>query len=670
MKSARKRMERHIPKVVGAWLAGLYDRDRAVSRAASDGLGSFLTSPEKADAFWKKCQPQILAFALEAIQENEDSLSDGRSTTKADAEAKYFRVVNASLSLVLRLLQRMDDSDMDRCRDSYDEYFAGDSVWKSITVDDPSVRRSTCQLLFLCLNRKLPYADSVECRQAMVTGGLKTSQTGSAKEYVTSLAKLTKDHPDIWEASAKSKKSPMTRLHAFIAKGSQGSRVDFWESLDVLLSALPRSAVTQQSESELLSSLRSGIEHREEPRAHAQLAWKCYSNATQRALKSLNEADARELVKSHAFPLFENFIFPPSGRSSSIDLSTLGDIYGAVTSSSLEVASAVEEELHRLSATFCTHLSGSLPGVSKEYQNSQEKVGEEGRRWFQLVKELHQRSETHSLPEQAEQAEQPSLAIISQCVSLLESRNMKPFGAARTLEQALRSVPHLFSGDAGVRISNFLLDAAEEYMDKLVESSSAPILLTCLDLSSSIERLKTQYKSTWGAWTKETLSLSPSEKRNEVLASLISQKAASDFALSNQAVQAQILEQATAAADGSGRSKSLLAAAVNSGTLSRDNLLTLARHSVNVLQQKPSEEPLDILAIVAGGNPKLLSEDDELHTSLVGVLLSLSELDGNASIAGKASKVRALMDQHTDGKLPVFGIILSNLERATLQSLE
>ncbi|XWX01138.1 hypothetical protein V2A60_009163 [Cordyceps javanica] len=667
MKSARKRMERHIPKIVGAWLAGLYDRDRAVARAASDGLGSFLTSPEKADAFWKKCQPQILAFALEAIQETQDSLSDERSTTKEDAEAKYFRVINASLSLILRLLQRMDDSDMARCRDSYDEYFASDSVWKSITVADPSVRRSTCQLLVMCLDRKLPYADSVECRQAMVTGGLKTSQAGSANEYILALNRLTTEHPDIWETPAKSKKSPTIRLYAFIAKGSQGSRATFWESLDTLLSLLPRSATTLESESELLNSLRLGIENREEPRANAQLGWKCYSNAAQRALKSLDENDARELAKTHAFPLFENYFFPPTGRSSSIDLATLGIIYGAVASSSHAVASVLEKELSRLSATFCNHLSNSLPGVSKEYQNSQEKVGEEGRRWFQLVKELHKQSKTNSLPELADQS---SLAIISQCISLLESRNMKPFGAARTLEQALRSMPHLFAGDAGVRVSNFLLDAAEEYLDKLVESSSVSILLTCLDLSSSIEKLSTQYKSTWGAWVKETLALPPSEKRNEILGSLISQKAASEFARSNQAVQSQILEQSMAAADGTGAGKSLLMAAVNSGTFSHDHLLTLSRHAVDVLQQNPTEESLDTLAIVASGNPKLLSEDEAMHTSLVAVLLSLSEIDRNAPIAGKAAKVRALMDQHTDGKLPTVGIILSNLERATPQSLD
>lgn len=666
MKSARKRMERHIPKVVGAWLAGLYDRDRAVARAASDGLGSFLTSPEKAEAFWKKCQPQILAFALEAIQETEDTLSDDRSTTKEDAEAKYFRVINASLSLVLRLLQRMDDTDMECCRASYDEYFASDSVWKSITISDASVRRSTCQLLVLCIDRQPSYADTAECRQAMITGGLKTSQTGSADEYITALSKLTKAHPEIWEASAKSKKSPVSRLCAFIAKGSQGSRASFWESLDSLLALLPRGSVSLASETELLTSLRSGIEHREEPRAYGQVAWRCYANAARRAVGSLNEADAICLAKSHIFSLYDAYLFPPTGRSS-LTVPTLGEVSGALVGSNPAVISVLGEELTRLSAVFCTHLSGSLPGVSKEYQASQEKVGEEGRRWFQLVKELHQRSGADKTPDQTEQ---PSLSIISQCISLLESRNMKPFGAARALEQALRSAPHLFAGDAGVRISNFLLTAAEDFMDKLLESLSVQILLSCLELSSAVDKLSNVYKTNWKAWVNEALSLPASDKRNEVLAALISQKAAQELARSNQAVQTQILNQATAAASSNGGSKSLLSAAVNSNTLSTENLLALAKHAVEVLQQAPSENALDVLGIVARGNPKLLSENDDLHTALVGVLLGLSELDGNTGVSNKAATVRALMDQHTDGKPPVVGIILSNLERATPQSLE
>lgn len=676
MKSARKRMQRHLPKVVGAWLAGLYDRDRAVARAASDSLGSFLTTPEKADAFWKKCQPQILEFALEAIQETEESLSDERSTNKEDAEAKYFRVINASLCLILRLLQRMQDTDMERYQSSYDEFFASDSVWKSITIADSAVRRSICQLLVLCLDRKLPYADSAECRQAMITGGLKTSQSGSALEYVVALTKLTQSHPEIWEASAKSKKSPITRLNAFVAKGSQGSRATFWESLDTLLSLLPRSDISLESESELLTSVRSGVEHREEVRANAPSGWQCYSHAVARAMKSLNEIDASSLAKSHVFPLYDAYLYP-AGRAPSIGLPALGDLYVALAGSSLAVTTALGDELSRLSTTFCTHLSGSLPGVSKEYHSSQEKVGEEGRRWFQLVKEmyqrwlqlmtaLHERAKSDGVPDQTEQ---PSLTIISQCISLLESRNMKPFGAARTLEQALRSAPHLFEGDVGVHISNFLLAAAEDYMDKLIDSPTTPILLSCLDLSSSIERLNTRYPTTWRAWANETLALK-SDKQNEILAGLISQKAAHNFAEAHEGVQRHIMEQATAAADGHGGSKGLLSAAVSSNTISEANILVLTKHTLAVLQQSPSEKALDVLTIVASGNPKMLSDNDELHTSLVAVLLRLSELDDNGAVASKATTVRSLMDQHTDGKLPVVGIILSNLEKANAQSLD
>ncbi|EOO00110.1 putative c3hc4 type (ring finger) zinc finger containing protein [Phaeoacremonium minimum UCRPA7] len=117
VKSARKRMERRIPRIVGSWLAGTFDKDRVVARAASDGLSSFLNTDEKFLQFWKRCQTQILDFAIEAIQETPDTLSDERSTTADDAEAKYLRVVGGSLSLVLGLLQRLQDTDLEVASD-------------------------------------------------------------------------------------------------------------------------------------------------------------------------------------------------------------------------------------------------------------------------------------------------------------------------------------------------------------------------------------------------------------------------------------------------------------------------------------------------------------------------------------------------------------------------
>ena len=173
-----------------------------------------MATPEKVSAFWTKCRAQILEYATEAAQETQDTLSDERSTTVEDSEAKYFRVITASLSLVLGLVQ-LDDGGDGTSRQNYDDYFAEEVVWKSITFKDQQVRKTVCQLLFACLERQLPYAESIKVRQAFVTGGLKTNQSGSALEYVRALTKLTQHSPSIWDASPKDKKSPFTRLQSF-----------------------------------------------------------------------------------------------------------------------------------------------------------------------------------------------------------------------------------------------------------------------------------------------------------------------------------------------------------------------------------------------------------------------------------------------------------------------
>lgn len=124
LKSARKRMERNIPKIAGAWLAGTFDKDKAVARAATEGFSAFLTTEEKVAQFWRKCQPQVLQYATDAIIETPDTLSDERSTKPEDAEAKYYRVVAASFSLVLGLLRRLSSADTEKYHTEYETFLA------------------------------------------------------------------------------------------------------------------------------------------------------------------------------------------------------------------------------------------------------------------------------------------------------------------------------------------------------------------------------------------------------------------------------------------------------------------------------------------------------------------------------------------------------------------
>ncbi|EQL03826.1 C3HC4 type (RING finger) zinc finger containing protein [Ophiocordyceps sinensis CO18] len=664
MKSARKRMERHIPNIVGAWLSGLYDRDRVVVRTAQDSLSSFLNTPEKLSAFWSKCQPPILDYAIEAAQETRDTLSDERTTTAEDADAKYFRVIAASLSLVLSLLQ-LDTGVNEKSRPKLDAFFADEVVWKCITFNDSQVRKVTCQLLFMCIERHLPYTESAKTKQAFITGGLKTNQSGSALEYVRALTKLTQHCPDVWAASSGEKKTPFSRLQAFIAKGSQGSPAKFWECLDQLLASIPNDHLTLEEASDLMSSLQSGITSRDEPRTNTSFSWKCHVDTAHRCLNALSGDDQLALTKQHLFPLLEQFLFPVSEKPTSISLgpnaiTILVDIHVGLVQASRRLAESVAGEWARLGTLLCKDISASLPEVSKEFQASQVKVGEQGRRWFGLVGSIHSKSQ--ELNGDLDNTSGPSTQIVLDCITLLENRNLKPYGAAQALEYALSTSPHLFTKETGESLARFLRLAAKG-MEKVIGSPSSRNLFSCLNILGTIPGLQGDYESLWSLWTQASLDLSAKESRNAALAQLVSQENAAPLAKNfpkiQELVRSQIMEAIETEENATeGNARTFFKAAIVNEALDSDTSRHVGGEMVALLGKdtQHSESILDLLEAMAKRQPKLFCQQEAIHTDLVAQLLSLSEV-GDNSISPRAARVRSLLDGHGDGTLPVVEII-------------
>lgn len=106
---AGKRIVPHLPRVVGAWLAGLYDNDRPVQRSALESFTSVFSTEARRSNVWKIYQSSTLDFIDDVLlHQSPLTLSDERTTKRDDAEAKYARVVGAALLLLNRILGRMD----------------------------------------------------------------------------------------------------------------------------------------------------------------------------------------------------------------------------------------------------------------------------------------------------------------------------------------------------------------------------------------------------------------------------------------------------------------------------------------------------------------------------------------------------------------------------------
>jgi hypothetical protein len=102
---AGKRIARYLPKVIGAWLAGLYDNDKLVSRSVVESITSVFSTDEKRNNLWKAYQTPILEFVDDVIlHQTVRTLSDERVVKADDAEAKFARVSATAILLFNRIL--------------------------------------------------------------------------------------------------------------------------------------------------------------------------------------------------------------------------------------------------------------------------------------------------------------------------------------------------------------------------------------------------------------------------------------------------------------------------------------------------------------------------------------------------------------------------------------
>ena len=103
--SSGKRIARYVPRVIGAWLAGIYDNDKLVLKAAQESIARSFPTEEKRKNIWRVYQSAILEFVKDAIlRQTPLTLSDERTVRPDDAEAKYTRVVATAIGMFNSLL--------------------------------------------------------------------------------------------------------------------------------------------------------------------------------------------------------------------------------------------------------------------------------------------------------------------------------------------------------------------------------------------------------------------------------------------------------------------------------------------------------------------------------------------------------------------------------------
>ncbi|KAI9756433.1 MAG: hypothetical protein M4579_003855 [Chaenotheca gracillima] len=526
-RSSGKRIAKHMPQVVGAWLAGIYDNDRGVSRSAEEGLRSVFPSQDKLQNVWRVYQRPILEFSKEVIlKETAQTLSDERVVSPDDAESKHARVVATGISLIGSLLSKLSAQEHDKVSELYDEILESEKLWAFSLHRDAFLRRNVFKLLGICLTkRKSVVSSNLRIFSTIfVSKGLHEDQVGSARDYSDTLALLTIEHPTVWTDEYTAKRSAAARLRQFVKKGSQSGPPDFWNNLSRIFANVPE-AVLPQSAAEVLDfldSLREGINSKHEIRTNLKSAWLCYIDTTIRTCLPLPEGDKSGVLGNAVMPLFQQYVKANKDTAqfnAGPDAVSICSIAFTRVLKHLDGSREIlEEEWAEIAGFLVREIHTSLPEQSKDFERSQNNVGMLGRRWTSLNAKIYQ--EADKSLRVGDMFAAAFKAIISASLELLISRNGKPYGAANILASTLELAPDVTLSNQYIldSISNFLIDQ----LPILVTSPSAAILFSCNKTIGRLPGQQSFFTKSFNATVQATLAIADVQLRDETLVKLIS----------------------------------------------------------------------------------------------------------------------------------------------------
>lgn len=498
--SSGKRMAKHMPVAAGAWLAGLYDNDRLVARAAQESFKQVFATPEKARNVWKVFQRPILEYIRDAVlRETVLTLSDERTVSPDDAEAKHARVLGTGISVLVNLMEELPRETVDHERVLVDEILQDKKLWGYASHKDYFVRRSVYKLLMTSVSKQPEHL--VNTLKALSTEiiykGLVIDQSGSAWEYSMTLSTLTAAFPTVWTEHYTGKKSASQRLKQYLKRGSQNGPAEVWNNITSLLRKIPASTLPSDlpETSDFLDSLHDGLASREESRSNLPAAWTCYYALFDQLIVNLDPPDQVTLIRQHALPVVDQYLRPSLENSRwSAGTHALTVCRAAMTSisklSSDDVAAIIDEEWFTLAKSLVEQMKTSAPEQSKDFDKSQRAVAASGERWALLNADLL-KDTSISFDEVISKA---ASSVVIGAVEVLKARNGKtrnarlflrmltlagkPYGAASVLGFSLErtSKAVLKSDESSDLVSRFFV----EDLPGLIPSASFPILISTL----------------------------------------------------------------------------------------------------------------------------------------------------------------------------------------------
>jgi E3 ubiquitin-protein ligase listerin len=668
-------MLKYIPRIIGTWLAGCYDKEALVSRVAQLGIETFLDTDEKVTQFWRRGQVQILEYAREASQETPATLSDERNTASDDSMEVFYRVQVSSLSLVTNLLLKLKNEDIATCQSKYEAFFSEDrSIWYNATSSDSSLRRAACNMLVACLEKQpaIVTAHLELISTGYIAFALRESQSTTALLLLQALENLTVRHPQVWDGPYRVSKEKLPSLfdilRRFVRKGSQGCPPKYWLSLQLLVHRLPSKMLSLKPERALdfLLSLRKGIEG--EPKQHLEQAWSSYFDIAGVIVKNIPEIkDQDEVVKDGIVHLFEEYL---SGENS-VPTSALAEAYYILTPNT-DLGGSEEcllEHLTQFSNSLAQRIRQSLEIEAEDAEKhiqSQRHIIQMGHRWFILLADILRLNNSQDY---ANRMVIPSRQMFITAIETIISEDGKAYSAAAIVEMVLRFAPVLVDYETEYSIKSLV----EDRIPRLIMSPSSRHLVSLLSVFGFLPNRLAAFEKGWEATINYLIDVRPRNSTFTVLKGLLEYNAAATLSRAHRGLQILLLDANTRSLQGEPDAWPLVETAIRFNCFADTSVSALIQELLGHLNPKDydiysakSEVALKTLECISIERPSFVHQDQDTHMELITILLGLVETSDD-DIAPRALKLKADIDKARPSTGPTDQNFMLRLVRSNLE---
>jgi hypothetical protein len=668
--SAGKRVAKYMPQSVAAWMCGLYDSDRSVVEATQSSLRQVFNTPEKIQNIRKAYQQPILEYCRDAVdKESTTTLSDERTVTPDDAEAKYSRVISACIALLGSLLSNLPREELSKYQADYEALLGDKKLWEFASYNDASIRRSLHRFLKTCLAKEpeAVTANLESISKSYLSVALNSDQTNSAYDYIDALTTLTSDHPSVWTKHYTSKTAVDRRLRQFLKKGSQSGPRDYWARLTNLFQAIPSEVLPQHASdsAELLSALQAGITSKDEPKHYQEASFGTYLDVVALLIPRLDSGDKNKLLNEMVLPLFTQYLQPSVETSQWSIPSNATSVYAKAAGID-GVAAALAERWPTYAKQLVDAIKTLAPEQSKDYEKSQAAVGRQAMRYATLQEQALKHDAFAPIQPVFTQA---SETVVTGALSVLKTRNGKPYGAAEAV--AAISKRNLTSTQSQEELELFL----REDIQALVSSPSSTYIIELLYACSG----SPSFAEMWSNTLKAILQEPESAIRSKALEAMLTSPRipdSFDLAARDSELQSFVKNSVRESVEGSlewdSFNRILQSPAKIIAPETTEDILAYLTQSLTISQQAPYS--LQGLRQIVRSNPSMLREfvaTPQGSKLLQGLLLaSESPSDEIAqSAAAVNASIQTMLSSGSNSKQSIFELIHQGLREATPTSV-